>query len=135
MKILILLRRIYIVFTTVVLQKIICFVFQGTISQYFATSNCPICDSQTKQPVCHNCMNNPQLVCVTLNERISHWERAHKHLQQVAWQRSLKSFSFGETSDEKLYWEYNPCLKSVLIDVLQLTSCLLSAPHCFLSWI
>ena len=56
---------------------------KGTISQYFATSNCPICDEQTKQPICHKCMREPQMVCVTLNDNISCWERLQDHLNKV----------------------------------------------------
>ncbi|XP_052808091.1 uncharacterized protein LOC128236972 isoform X1 [Mya arenaria] len=56
---------------------------KGTISQYFATSSCPVCETQTKTPICRNCMSDPQLVCVTLNERITRWERVYTHVLQV----------------------------------------------------
>ena len=56
---------------------------KGTISQYFATSNCPICDQQTKQPICHRCMRDTQMVCVTLNDKITRWERLQQHLDKV----------------------------------------------------
>ncbi|KAL4233690.1 DNA polymerase zeta catalytic subunit [Mactra antiquata] len=56
---------------------------KGTISQYFATSNCPICDTQTKHPVCVNCMKDPQFVCVTLNERISKWEKVLENVHKI----------------------------------------------------
>ncbi|XP_053396986.1 uncharacterized protein LOC123552830 [Mercenaria mercenaria] len=56
---------------------------KGTISQYFATSNCPTCDRQTKKAVCERCMQDPQLVCMTLNDRITRWERVNQHIQQI----------------------------------------------------
>ncbi|KAH3835832.1 hypothetical protein DPMN_109198 [Dreissena polymorpha] len=56
---------------------------KGTISQYFATSNCPICDGQTKQSICRNCLNDPQMVCVTLNDRINKWECVYSNVMKV----------------------------------------------------
>jgi len=57
--------------------------FQGTISQYFATSSCPVCEAQTKSPVCRECMSDPQLVCASLTDRIATWERVYNHVLQV----------------------------------------------------
>lgn len=56
---------------------------QGTISQYFVTSDCLVCERQTKQPVCTVCVKDPQLVAVTLASRSSFWESVHDHLSQV----------------------------------------------------
>ncbi|KAK7493090.1 hypothetical protein BaRGS_00015611 [Batillaria attramentaria] len=56
---------------------------QGTISQYFVTSDCLVCERQTKQPVCSVCLQDPQLVAVTLASRSATWEAVHDHLSQV----------------------------------------------------
>lgn len=58
-------------------------VLQGTISQYFVTSDCLVCERQTKQPVCSVCQLDPQLVAVTLASRSAAWEAVHDHLAQV----------------------------------------------------
>ncbi|KAK6169216.1 hypothetical protein SNE40_020308 [Patella caerulea] len=58
---------------------------KGTISQYFATSNCRVCDEQTKQAICRKCMKDPQMVTVVLSDRIRQWERIHHRLSQVCY--------------------------------------------------
>ncbi|ESO87294.1 hypothetical protein LOTGIDRAFT_107156 [Lottia gigantea] len=58
---------------------------KGTISQYFATSNCPVCDEQTKQAICKKCMNDPQTTTVVLSSRIQHWEQIYSKLTQVCY--------------------------------------------------
>ncbi|XP_050394966.2 DNA polymerase zeta catalytic subunit [Patella vulgata] len=58
---------------------------KGTISQYFATSNCRVCDEQTKQAICRKCMKEPQMVTVVLSDRIRQWERIHHRLSQVCY--------------------------------------------------
>ncbi|XP_012939593.1 uncharacterized protein LOC101853172 isoform X2 [Aplysia californica] len=56
---------------------------QGTISQFFATTNCPVCDSQTKTAVCSDCRKDPQLVVSTLTHRLQEWDRTFYRLAQV----------------------------------------------------
>ncbi|GFO03605.1 DNA polymerase zeta catalytic subunit-like [Plakobranchus ocellatus] len=56
---------------------------QGTISQFFATTDCPVCDAQTKKPVCEKCATDPQLVSWTVVTRIRDWERSYRRLKQV----------------------------------------------------
>ncbi|KAK3580287.1 hypothetical protein CHS0354_023526 [Potamilus streckersoni] len=58
---------------------------KGTISQYFAASHCLICDRQTSQSICNSCLRKPQVVCVTLNDRILQWERTLHHLSQICY--------------------------------------------------
>ena len=56
---------------------------KGTISMFFAATNCPVCDKQTNQPICNNCMQNPQIVCVSLSDRIRKWDKVYQDLVQV----------------------------------------------------
>ncbi|XP_064595699.1 uncharacterized protein LOC135462216 [Liolophura sinensis] len=56
---------------------------KGTISQYFSVTNCPVCDEQTKEPLCPQCRRDPQTVTVTLSARMRQWERTQHHLKQV----------------------------------------------------
>ncbi|GFS12492.1 DNA polymerase zeta catalytic subunit-like [Elysia marginata] len=56
---------------------------QGTISQFFATTDCPVCDVQTKKPVCEKCAADPQLVTWTVMTRLRTWERTYSRLMQV----------------------------------------------------
>ncbi|CAG5122155.1 unnamed protein product, partial [Candidula unifasciata] len=56
---------------------------QGTISQFFATNNCPVCDAQTKLLVCEQCCKDPQLVMFMLTSRIQDWEKTYCKLTQV----------------------------------------------------
>ena len=56
---------------------------QGTISQYFVTSDCLVCEQQTKQAVCASCLRDPQLVAVTLASRSAAWESVQDKLAQV----------------------------------------------------
>ncbi|KAL3883653.1 hypothetical protein ACJMK2_029895 [Sinanodonta woodiana] len=58
---------------------------KGTISQYFAASHCLVCDIQTNQNICNSCLKKPQVVCVTLNDRILQWERTMHHLSQICY--------------------------------------------------
>ncbi len=57
--------------------------FQGTISQYFSSLNCPICDELTQQSICPGCMKDPQKVAVVLASKIQKAERVHSQLAQV----------------------------------------------------
>ncbi|XP_078617508.1 DNA polymerase zeta catalytic subunit-like [Branchiostoma floridae x Branchiostoma japonicum] len=56
---------------------------KGTISQFFQTVNCPVCNGPAQQGVCTQCQGDPQLVAITLNKQIRAWERTYQHLQQV----------------------------------------------------
>ncbi|RUS90759.1 hypothetical protein EGW08_001470, partial [Elysia chlorotica] len=56
---------------------------QGTISQFFATTDCPVCEVQTKKPVCEKCTDNPQVVSWTILSRTRAWERTYSRLMEV----------------------------------------------------
>lgn len=59
--------------------------FQGTISQYFSTMTCPVCQELTPTDLCINCRARPQLSAVTLASRVRKWERTHQLLVEVGW--------------------------------------------------
>ncbi|KAK3773327.1 hypothetical protein RRG08_023212 [Elysia crispata] len=56
---------------------------QGTISQFFATTDCPVCEVQTKRSVCEKCAGNPQIVTWTIISRTRAWERTYSRLMEV----------------------------------------------------
>ncbi|KAL8581748.1 hypothetical protein ACOMHN_043166 [Nucella lapillus] len=56
---------------------------QGTISQYFVTSDCLVCERQTKEAVCASCRQDPQLVTLTLASRSASYEALQHRLAQV----------------------------------------------------
>ena len=56
---------------------------KGTISQYFTTLHCPVCDQLTQLGVCAACRSDPQGVAVTLNQDIRRWEAQQDQLLQV----------------------------------------------------
>uniref|UniRef100_A0A8C5Q0F4 DNA polymerase zeta catalytic subunit n=1 Tax=Leptobrachium leishanense TaxID=445787 RepID=A0A8C5Q0F4_9ANUR len=47
---------------------------KGTISQYFTTLHCPICDELTQHGICSKCRSQPQHVAVILNQEIREME-------------------------------------------------------------
>lgn len=47
---------------------------KGTISQYFTTLHCPICDELTQHGICSKCRSQPQHVVVILNQEIRELE-------------------------------------------------------------
>ena len=59
--------------------------FQGTISQYFSTMTCPVCQELTPTDLCTKCRARPQLSAVSLASRMRKWERTHQHLAEVGW--------------------------------------------------
>ncbi|KAK7907545.1 hypothetical protein WMY93_016157 [Mugilogobius chulae] len=56
---------------------------KGTISQYFTTLHCPVCDQLTQLGVCSSCRSQPQLVAVTLSADLRDSERQHDELMQI----------------------------------------------------
>ncbi|XP_066469530.1 DNA polymerase zeta catalytic subunit isoform X1 [Tiliqua scincoides] len=56
---------------------------KGTISQYFTTLHCPVCDELTQHGICSKCRNQPQHVVAILNQEIRELERKHEHLVKV----------------------------------------------------
>lgn len=57
---------------------------KGTISQYFTTLHCPVCDKLTQLGVCSRCRAEPQRVAVTLHQDMSQWESQQEQLLKVS---------------------------------------------------
>lgn len=58
---------------------------KGTISQYFTTLHCPVCDELTQLGVCSGCRADPQRVAVTLYQDMRQWESQQDQMLQVKW--------------------------------------------------
>ncbi|CAL9691750.1 unnamed protein product [Knipowitschia caucasica] len=56
---------------------------KGTISQYFTTLHCPVCEQLTQLGVCASCREQPQRVAVTLWSDLRDGERQHDALRQL----------------------------------------------------
>ncbi|XP_058029850.1 DNA polymerase zeta catalytic subunit isoform X2 [Ahaetulla prasina] len=56
---------------------------KGTISQYFTTLHCPVCDELTQHGICNKCRSQPQHVIVMLNQEIRELERKHEQITKI----------------------------------------------------
>ncbi|XP_052534533.1 DNA polymerase zeta catalytic subunit [Tympanuchus pallidicinctus] len=56
---------------------------KGTISQYFTTLHCPVCDELTQYGICTKCRSQPQHVAVILNQEIRELERKQDQLVKI----------------------------------------------------
>ncbi|XP_077018786.1 DNA polymerase zeta catalytic subunit isoform X1 [Tamandua tetradactyla] len=56
---------------------------KGTISQYFTTLHCPVCDDLTQHGICSKCRSQPQHVAVILNQEIRELERKQEQLLKI----------------------------------------------------
>uniref|UniRef100_A0A7N9ANJ2 DNA polymerase zeta catalytic subunit n=1 Tax=Mastacembelus armatus TaxID=205130 RepID=A0A7N9ANJ2_9TELE len=56
---------------------------KGTISQYFTTLHCPVCDELTQLGVCSRCRAEPQRVAVTLCQDMRQWESQQDQLLKI----------------------------------------------------
>uniref|UniRef100_A0AAR2L5Y1 DNA polymerase zeta catalytic subunit n=1 Tax=Pygocentrus nattereri TaxID=42514 RepID=A0AAR2L5Y1_PYGNA len=56
---------------------------KGTISQYFTTLHCPVCDELTQLGVCERCRAEPQRVAVTLQQNLRLWESQQDQLLKI----------------------------------------------------
>ncbi|XP_071074731.1 DNA polymerase zeta catalytic subunit isoform X2 [Dasypus novemcinctus] len=56
---------------------------KGTISQYFTTLHCPVCDDLTQHGICSKCRSQPQHVAVILNQEIRELERKQEQLIKI----------------------------------------------------
>ncbi|XP_051880157.1 DNA polymerase zeta catalytic subunit [Pristis pectinata] len=56
---------------------------KGTISQYFTTLHCPVCDQLTQLGICSKCRSNPQQVTVILHQEIREWEWKQAQLLKI----------------------------------------------------
>lgn len=57
---------------------------KGTISQYFTTLHCPVCDELTQHGICCKCRSQPQHVAVILNQEIRELEYRQDQLVKVS---------------------------------------------------
>ncbi|KAE8602678.1 hypothetical protein XENTR_v10014081 [Xenopus tropicalis] len=56
---------------------------KGTISQYFTTLHCPVCDELTQHGICSKCRSQPQHVVVILNQEIRELEYKQDQLAKL----------------------------------------------------
>lgn len=56
---------------------------KGTISQYFTTLHCPVCDELTQLGICSRCRAEPQRVAVTLYQDMRQWESQQDQLLKI----------------------------------------------------
>ncbi|XP_018415790.1 PREDICTED: DNA polymerase zeta catalytic subunit [Nanorana parkeri] len=56
---------------------------KGTISQYFTTLHCPVCDELTQHGICSKCRSQPQHVAVLLNQEIRELEYRQDQLVKL----------------------------------------------------
>ncbi|XP_069880851.1 DNA polymerase zeta catalytic subunit isoform X2 [Dipodomys merriami] len=56
---------------------------KGTISQYFTTLHCPVCDDLTQHGICSKCRSQPQHVAIILNQEIRELERKQEQLVKI----------------------------------------------------
>uniref|UniRef100_A0A8C4LE81 DNA polymerase zeta catalytic subunit n=1 Tax=Equus asinus TaxID=9793 RepID=A0A8C4LE81_EQUAS len=56
---------------------------KSTISQYFTTLRCPVCDDLTQHGICNKCRSQPQHVAVILNQEIRELERKQEQLVKI----------------------------------------------------
>ncbi|XP_021568529.1 DNA polymerase zeta catalytic subunit isoform X2 [Carlito syrichta] len=56
---------------------------KGTISQYFTTLHCPVCDALTQHGICSKCRSQPQHVTVILNQEIRELEHKQEQLVKI----------------------------------------------------
>lgn len=57
---------------------------KGTISQYFSTLHCPVCQQLTQLGVCGGCRGDAQRVAVTLQQDLRTWESQQEALLKVS---------------------------------------------------
>ncbi|KAG2468740.1 REV3L polymerase, partial [Polypterus senegalus] len=56
---------------------------KGTISQYFTTLHCPVCNDLTQLGICSKCRTQPQQVAIILHQEIHGWECRQEQLLKV----------------------------------------------------
>ena len=56
---------------------------KGTISRYFDSLHCPVCEVLTNQGACGNCKGNPQTVAVVLESKIKQHQKTFQQLASV----------------------------------------------------
>ncbi|XP_022788883.1 DNA polymerase zeta catalytic subunit-like isoform X1 [Stylophora pistillata] len=58
---------------------------KGTISQYFSTMACPVCQDLTPTDLCAKCRGMPRRSAVILITRMRGWERTYHHLAEICY--------------------------------------------------
>ena len=48
---------------------------QGVILQYFASHHCAVCGSLSQNPICENCLTQPQKSVCNLTQKIREWDK------------------------------------------------------------
>ncbi|XP_049954261.1 DNA polymerase zeta catalytic subunit [Schistocerca serialis cubense] len=56
---------------------------KSTISQYFSTVNCAVCDEDTQTGLCSKCQKQPQTSALVLADKIRVWERNSYAVNQI----------------------------------------------------
>ncbi|XP_067097392.1 DNA polymerase zeta catalytic subunit [Osmerus mordax] len=56
---------------------------KGTISHYFTTLHCPVCDQLTQLGVCARCRGQPHRVAITLHQDMRLWESQQDQLLKI----------------------------------------------------
>ncbi|XP_039603874.1 DNA polymerase zeta catalytic subunit [Polypterus senegalus] len=56
---------------------------KGTISQYFTTLHCPVCNDLTQLGICSKCRTQPQQVAIILHQEIHGWECRQEQLLKI----------------------------------------------------
>ncbi|XP_029351648.1 DNA polymerase zeta catalytic subunit isoform X2 [Echeneis naucrates] len=56
---------------------------KGTISQYFTTLHCPVCEELTQLGICSRCRTEPQRVAITLHQDMRQWESQQDQLLKI----------------------------------------------------
>lgn len=54
-----------------------------TLSQYFFSQNCILCNKLSQHGVCEQCEQNPQYLIVQLNHLLSKWTKKQQDLKMV----------------------------------------------------
>ena len=57
-----------------------------SISRFFTTLHCPVCEQLTQQGLCRSCRENPQKAVVILATRVGNWERKYSQISEVCFQ-------------------------------------------------
>eukprot|EP00057_Strongylocentrotus_purpuratus_P029170 XP_011683644.1 PREDICTED: DNA polymerase zeta catalytic subunit [Strongylocentrotus purpuratus] len=56
---------------------------KGTISQYFCSLNCAVCDRLTQSGLCEVCRSSPQTTVTSLMKRVQDWDRARAQINKI----------------------------------------------------
>ncbi|KAL3277041.1 hypothetical protein HHI36_012402 [Cryptolaemus montrouzieri] len=56
---------------------------KSTISQYFVSTLCAICGTQTQDGLCEECRKRPQETVIILNEKVRQWETSYNNCKLI----------------------------------------------------